>query len=343
MKLYVPVEIQGKITSLTCWSLRHDLHKMSAMEVAALPDASADHLTTLFREEASHWKKQLYWDYDPTLRLVKKLVASSTLPGFVLMHGREAIGYSYFVFDRPVGFIGGLYVLDSFAEQANYHQLILKLVTTMRSLKYMERIESQVMPFNAEFASNFVELGFKALPRHFLSAAVSSEKVLKKVRALEKGNDFKVQSWRPDFMVSAAEVIYDSYVESPDVDLCRDYQSRKGCTRFLKNLIESPTCGKFSQKDTRVALDQNGRICGILLATKIDSDTGMIPQLSVRRDRQGKGVGSSLLAEYMKAAAGEGLERVSLSVSQANKRAFDLYKRLGFETEKRFHALIWER
>jgi ribosomal protein S18 acetylase RimI-like enzyme len=193
-----------------------------------------------------------------------------------------------------------------------------------------------------EFAADFVKLGFKALPRYFLSVTLDNEEVTRQVEALAGSEDSVIRDWKREFRASTAEVIYDSYVGSPDLDLCRDYQSRRGCVRFLNNLIGSPTCGKFSEKDTKVALDQNGGICGVLLATEIDSGTGMIPQLSVRREYQGKGIGSRLLAEYMKGAVREGLERVTLSVSQGNKRAFDLYRRVGFQPEKEFHALVWE-
>ncbi len=316
---------------------------MSEMELASLADIPVGHLAPLFREEASHWNKQLFWDYTPTLQLVRKMVASRGLPGFVLRHQGTTVGYSYFVLDQLVGFIGGLYVLDSFAEEPNYRRLIDKLVTTMRGLKSLERIESQVIPFNIEFAPSFLEQGFRVLPRYFLSAGVGSKDVSKRLAGLERVDGINIERWRPELVASAANVIYDSYIESPDMVLCRDYQSRKGCMRFLRNLIESPACGRFSHKDTRIALDLNGRLCGVLLATKISDSTGMVPQLSVRRDCQGRGIGSWLLAEYMKAAEDAGLERVSLSVSQANRRAFELYVRLGFKTTKRFDALIWDR
>lgn len=320
-----------------------DSLKMSQMKVRRLSEAAVDQLSAVFDEEAMHWKEQLFWDYQPTLRLIERLVSARSLPGFVLMEDGEAVGYTYFVFERPVGFIGGLYVLDSFAGQSSYSRMIDRLISSMRSLSDLERIESQLMPLNREFASSFVSLGFRALPRYFLSAVLSRANVLKQLDASTQLGGFVVQSWSPEFAAAAAEVIYDSYIESPDLDLCRDYQSRKGCARFLRNLIGSPTCGRFSSRDTKVALDKRGRPCGVLLATKIDQDTGMIPQFSVRRDCQGRGIGSRLLAEYLKEAADKGLKRVSLSVSQANQRAFDLYRRVGFEPEKRFHALIWER
>jgi ribosomal protein S18 acetylase RimI-like enzyme len=312
---------------------------MSDMELAPLSQVSQEKLAPLFCEEASHWRSQLFWDYRPTLRLVNKLVAARSLPGFVLKFGRDVVGYAYFVFDRPVGFIGGLYVLDSYADHANYSQLIQRLVAKMRGIDYLDRIESQVMPFNVEFAPDFVKLGFKALPRYFLSVEIGRKM---QIGSMQGVDEFGFQSWRPEFKAPAAAVIYDSYVESPDVNLCRDYQSQEGCARFLRNLIGTPACGKFSRTDTLVALSKEGEVCGVLLATEIDAGTGMIPQLSVLREYQGRGIGSGLLAEYMKGASRKGLKRVSLSVSLANSRAFDLYRRLGFKTVKEFHALIWE-
>jgi len=247
------------------------------------------------------------------------------------------------VLDRPLGFIGGLYVLDDFAQEDNYMLLIEKTVGTMQGMPQLERIESQVMPFNAELVSSFFDHGFRVFPRHFLSVPAGKRTDPLATRDEKTNEDYQVGCWRPELMLSAAEVIYDSYVDSPDAKLCRDYQSHKGCTRFLRNLIESPTCGKFSQNDTRVAWDHRGQLCGILVASMIDENTGMVPQLSVRRDCQGNGLGSSLLREYLRIAAERGLERVSLSVSKANTKAYELYRRLGFEIEKRFHAFIWER
>lgn len=331
------------MTSLSVWWQRSDLLTMLGMEVATLRDVAVSELTALFQEEASHWKEQLHWEYEPTLQLVGKLVGLRTLPGFVLKHEKQIVGYSYYVVDRPVGFVGGLYVLDDFAQEENYHLLIENLVKAMQGTQHLERIESQVMPFNAELASGFVGRGFRALPRFFLSAPAGKRTDPLATSDKKIGEEFQIGCWRSELMLSAAEVIYDSYIDSPDGELCRDYQSNKGCTRFLRNLVESPACGKFSQNDTRVAWDRSGQLCGILLASMIDKTAGMVPQLSVRRDCQGKGLGSSLLTQYLQVAGERGLERVSLSVSKANTRAYDLYRRLGFEIEKQFHAFIWEQ
>jgi ribosomal protein S18 acetylase RimI-like enzyme len=311
------------------------------MEVVPLGDTSVEQMRGLLDEEASHWKEQLCWDYKPTLRLVKKLIDSRTLPGFVLREAKNIIGYSYFVLDRPVGFIGGLYVRNDSCSAATYERLIQKNLQAMDSLEHLERIESQVIPFNHEFSSIFVSAGFRKVRRYFLSVHLQEQPLGSPSPSVL--TDPEIEKWKPELILSAAEAIHDSYVGAPDSSICRDYQTRRGCIRFLRNLIGSPSCGKFSTEETRVAVDREGRICGILVVTRIGPDTEMIPQLSVRRECQGRGLGSLLLGGYLRSARQRNLHGVVLSVSEGNAKALTLYRRFGFQVKKTFHAFIWEK
>jgi len=126
-----------------------------------------------------------------------------------------------------------------------------------------------------------------------------------------------------------------------DVELLRTLgKSREGCIRFLNNLVKHPGCGTFSPQTSYVVLDSEEQVCGVLLTSKISPDTGMIPQISVRNDCQGKGIGSYLLRTYFKDARESGLERITLSVSEANEGACRLYDRLGFQKTRDFHAFV---
>ena len=100
-------------------------------------------------------------------------------------------------------------------------------------------------------------------------------------------------------------------------------------------------CGIFSADTSYVALDSSGQICGVLIASRIEADTGMIPQISVRSSFQGKGLGTVLLYTYLREAKKRDFKRITLSVSEANRRAYHLYLRSGFEKTKDFHAFIW--
>lgn len=315
---------------------------MSAMRVELLRNCSADDLAGIFREEARYWKGQLFWDYEVTLRIIRGYLSVGSLPGFVLRNSNGTVaGYLYYVIDRPVAFIGNVYVRDEHAGPPAYDLLIDRAVMELVADPGIERIECQIFGFNVDFRPHFAQRGFQVMSRHFLVRPLTH---LPEPGDTGHGSfPFRIVNWRNQFLEAAADVVYDSYVLSYDASLCRDYQTREGCMRFLRNLVENPACGSFSPKETLLALDRRGDVCGLLLATRTDGKTGMIPQLSIRREYQGRGLGSRLLALYMKRCRDAGLERVSLSVSDANGRAYRLYLRMGFELHKNFDAFVWQR
>jgi ribosomal protein S18 acetylase RimI-like enzyme len=312
------------------------------MQVELLRDCSLGDLNAVFREETNYWNSQLFWDYEVTLGVIRGFVGSGCLPGFVLRAGDGSVaGYVYYVVDRPVAFIGNIFVRDQFAIPIAYEQLIDRTVSVLSRDPGINRIECQIFCFNTDLRPHFQNRGFQSMGRHFLVRPLT--------HLPEPGDTghgqmpFRITGWQDRLLSAAAEVVYDSYILSYDAALCRDYQTPQGCLRFLRNLIENPACGSFSRSDTLVALDRYGVLCGLLLATRTDSWTGMIPQLSIRREYQGRGLGSRLLTIYLNRCREAGLERVSLSVSDANGKAYRLYLRMGFELHKNFDAFVWQR
>jgi ribosomal protein S18 acetylase RimI-like enzyme len=180
-----------------------------------------------------------------------------------------------------------------------------------------------------------------AVERHFFPLCLNQSK--NGQWKADEPKDFRILKWEKRFFSPAAEVIYDSYQVSPDRLLCYDYQSREGCTHFLRNLIRHPSCGVFTPKTSWIALDTDRELCAVLLTSKIGPKTGMIPQISVRYDCQGQGIGSGLLKRYFREARHSGLHQITLSVSDANQRAHQLYRRLGFQKQKGFHTFVLDR
>lgn len=311
------------------------------MQVDALREYSDRDLLPLFEDEAKAWRDQLAWDYRPTQEVIRRFVASQTLPGFVLNDGFRPVGYSYFVVDGSVAFIGGLFIEQQFSSEENYRLVVERTVKTLTGLGRVKRIESQVFGFNRELRPIFRDLGFETPKRLFLESILEFPTELTPNPAAV--GSFQIVPWKRCYLFPIAEVVYDSYRSSGDAEICSDYKTKNGCLRFLRNLIDNPSCGVFSPELTLVAQDGRDRLCGLLLATRIGKTTGMIPQLSIRRDCQGKGLGKRLLATYMKQAREEGLETVTLSVTESNSGASRLYRRCGFQVRKEFHAFVWQR
>lgn len=312
------------------------------MDVEPLAGVSPARLKPLLKEEACCWAGQLGWDFRPAANLIRKYVRSRSLPGYVLAgRGGELEGYAYYVLDQGVGYIGNLFVRRARALQGAYRMLLDQTLAGLRGESTLRRIECQLFPFNFDFPVIFGDFGFEIRPRHFLSRALLEED-----RAgfrPGEGFAYDLVPWRSDFLAQAAQAVHDSYLGSADHDLCSDYQSVRGCQRFLRNLIESAGCGRFCRHASHLALDARGRVAAVLIASRIGPGRAMIPQLSVRREHQGTGLGTALLERCFQVTLGQGLEQVCLSVSESNERAYRLYRRLGFREVKRFHAYLWER
>ncbi len=311
------------------------------MQVLPLAVASPALLEQVFAEELEDWQAQLSWDYSSAVALIKRHIACRSLPGFFLANGPAAAGYCYYVIAPPLGYLGNIFVVRDQASVSAYDLLITSALRALQAHPDVRRIESQVFGFNCDVSLIMVRERFAALSRYFMTLPLEPDAILDE---LSPGpSDFRIVPWDRGYFLPAADAIHDSYAGSPDHEMCYDYQSREGCVRFLRNLVDNPGCGKFSPETSRIALDAAGRVTGVLITSLISTGTGMIPQISIRREAQGKGLGTALLTSYFQAALKRGLTRVTLSVSAQNVKAHRLYSRLGFRESKEFYAFIWTR
>jgi len=310
------------------------------VKVLPISETDPEALSRVFQQEISCWRQTLFWDYHPTVEIIKRLIASRVLAGWALETQDQGIpGYSYHVFTPPVGYIGNLFVRRESAVPEAYDLLLAHSLRSLAGKQQLLRIEGQVFDFNCDVVPLFRKRGFTSTRRTFLSFPLESYATTE----LKLPEGFRFIKWSRDLLDQAAEVVYDSYHGSPDRLLCFDYQSREGCMRFLNNLIDHPGCGVFKPRSSYLTLDPTGTVCAVLITSDIRSDSGMVPQISVSRKFQGQGLGSSLLRLYFKEARERGLERITLSVSESNRRAGSLYDRMGFHKHKDFHAFVWEK
>jgi ribosomal protein S18 acetylase RimI-like enzyme len=88
---------------------------------------------------------------------------------------------------------------------------------------------------------------------------------------------------------------------------------------------------------------QSHKLGGVLTVTSVRSDTAHIPQIAVARTLQGCGLGTALLESAFSDLVKAGYQRVSLTVTDLNVRALQLYERLGFRTFRNFGAFVFNR
>lgn len=81
--------------------------------------------------------------------------------------------------------------------------------------------------------------------------------------------------------------------------------------------------------DGRVLRDQPGVVIGYFLLMGVVDEAHLL-NLSVRRDRQHRGLGWLLLNEVAALAHGQLFDSILLEVRPSNQRAIQLYQRFGF-------------
>lgn len=80
-----------------------------------------------------------------------------------------------------------------------------------------------------------------------------------------------------------------------------------------------------------LAAEENGEIlgyCGVIMA----ADEGDITNVSVRKNRQGQGIGKALVEELIRRTQEIGICALFLEVRAGNRPAISLYQKMGFES-----------
>jgi ribosomal protein S18 acetylase RimI-like enzyme len=139
-------------------------------------------------------------------------------------------------------------------------------------------------------------------------------------------------------------VITAAYRGHVDAEINDQYRSLSGSLRFLNNIVRFPGCGVFDAESSFVATHKITRhIAGLILCSRVRHDVGHVTQVCVLPEYRSRGVGEALLACTGNALRKRGFSMLSLTVTEANARAVELYRRLGFDSQRIFDAFVWEQ
>ena len=116
-----------------------------------------------------------------------------------------------------------------------------------------------------------------------------------------------------------------------------------GSLRFLNNIVRFPGCGVFDSESSFVAMHKpSGSMAGLILCSRVKDDVGHVTQVCLLPEYRGRGAGESLIAATYHSLRQRNFNLLSLTVTEANYRAVELYKKLGFEERRVFDAFVWE-
>ena len=113
--------------------------------------------------------------------------------------------------------------------------------------------------------------------------------------------------------------------------------------RFLNNIVRFPGCGVFDPEASFVAIHQpTNALIGLILCSRVRDDVGHVTQVCLVPEHRGQGLGEALLDSTCAALRHGRFNVLTLTVTEANQRAVDLYRKLGFAIRRVFDALVWE-
>jgi len=309
------------------------------MEIRSLRQFKRQELRNLFDQEREEWERQLYWDYCEPQHVIAAMIDVGSLPGFVALQAGRPVAYAFYVEVARKGLLGGCFASKLAAGEGAEVCLLEASVAALREDPEIDRIESQFINFREwPIARFFAGKGFRQFDRCFMVRDCQ----------LRHSPRHPVAAGLKQLSLSdldeMAKLTLDTYASVIDRKVTYHYQSLAGCMDFLSNLVFRPGCGNFLPEASYSARDLGtNELMGYVVTSRISPQDGHIPQIAVAPAHQGKGLGTELLGRSVRYLGLNGYQRVSLTVTESNLAALELYLRFGFSVHFRFPAFVWQR
>src|SRR6266513_4775308 len=99
--------------------------------------------------------------------------------------------------------------------------------------------------------------------------------------------------------------------------------------RFLNNILRFPRCGTFAPASSFTAIYKpTNSIIGVLLCSRVKDDVGHVTQVCVLPEYRNRRVAQALIESCAQSLERRAFTELSLTVTEANTRAVELYLRL---------------
>jgi ribosomal protein S18 acetylase RimI-like enzyme len=325
-------------------AVRNPIRPATGAEILDLRHFSSADLRPLLDEEVESWGEALAWDYRSSSEMILRYVDAKILPGYAAVERGSLVGYSFFVYEGSKGVIGDLFVSPRRADtRAVEVRLLEHVIETLQQSPGVHRVEAQLLAHDTgEVAAPFMSNGFQRFRRLFLSLKLASG-VGDSVAASRPLKNVAIRRWTEADYQPAAGIITAAYRAHIDSEINDQYRTNAGSLRFLNNIVRFPGCGVFDAEASFVAIHQpTDSLIGVILCSRVRDDVGHVTQVCLLPEHRGEGIGEALMAATSNALRRRRFNLLTLTVTEANHRAVDLYRKMGFEEKRVFDAFVWE-
>jgi ribosomal protein S18 acetylase RimI-like enzyme len=313
------------------------------VEILDLRHFSSVDLRPLLEDESQVWSRLLSWDYRGSADMILRYVDAKILPGYAAIERGRIRGYAFFGYEGSKGVIGDLFVANG-SRTPDAHEvesrLLVHVIETLQQSPGIHRIEAQLlMHETGVVARSFVAQGFQRHGRLFMALPLARAAG----SAAPADPEIEIRRWSEQDYQAAAAVITAAYRGHVDAEINDQYRSLSGSLRFLNNIVRFPGCGTFDAESSFVAVHKRAHsLAGLILCSRVRHDVGHVTQVCVLPEYRSRRIGESLLAATTANLGQRNFSLLSLTVTETNVRAVELYCRLGFDTERVFDAFVWE-
>jgi Acetyltransferases len=319
----------------------------TSSKILDLRHYSAAMLRSVLDAEGRIWKERLHWDYRASARLLMQYLDNHMLPGFAAVVDDQVIGYVFCVYEETKAVIGDVFSLDESLgqdEQARALEatLLVHLLELLLNSPQVDRVESQLLLHpTGSHSEVFRKAGFEIYRRLFMVQHLAG---LWSAPQPNLPSDLELRSWRDEDLTPAARLICEAYRDHPDSLINDQYRSVHGSMRFLNNIVRYSGCGTFSAPVSHVVVHKSSReFVALVLGSRVSQESGHITQLCVHPAYRRHGIARMLLGVAGFHFMRQGATEISLTVTEANQQAINLYLAEDYNCTHKFDAAVWER
>ncbi len=333
-----------------------------SIEILDLRHFAAPVLRPVLDAEGELWRQRLHWDYRTSSKLLMQYLDSHMLPGYAALEAGQVTGYAFCVYEETKAVIGDVFALSSNASglesdadgppssvpqvpasALEIEQILLKhLFETLVNSPHVDRIESQLLLHPSGVHSGiFQQAGFQIFPRLFMVQQLQNRWNQPRV---DLPRDLELRTWRDEDLTPAGQLISAAYRDHPDSVINDQYRSVHGSQRFLHNIVRYAGCGTFSAQVSHVVVNRDTReLVALVLGSRVSPQSGHITQLCVHPIYRRHGLARMLLGIAAFHFMRHGATEISLTVTESNRQAIDLYMSEGYVSAHTFDAAVWQR
>ena len=321
----------------------------TSIDILDLRHFAAPMLRPVLEAEGELWRQRLHWDYRASAKLLMQYLDSRMLPGFAAIEAEQLVGYIFSVYEESKAVIGEVFAvnppgapLDGSVAHAIEETLLKHLFELLLNSPQVDRIESQLLLHSSgSHSAAFQQAGFEVFRRLFMVQPLSGHWNPPPVRLPE---DLELRAWSEDDLGPAARLICEAYRDHADSLINDQYRTVQGSTRFLNNIVRFAGCGTFAAPVSHVIVDRPRReLIALVLGSRVSPQSGHITQLCVHPAYRRLGLARLLLSVASFCFVRQGAAEISLTVTEANTHAIELYRQEGYTCQHIFDAAVWQR